>query len=189
MRGRKDDGRRRLIRAQPQQEEEEEEEEEEERGRRWVEEGLGAPLAWRRSCSHGSLDRPVKVYWFLVTLLADLALRHGANQLLVFGLPGQVYLCCGGREARPRPASREQTGDSMERIVRSCPTSRHGASGCTSLTNLHYMLYLWHSIVDSMAAALFWPVYKALVHGMVPQRTVLHNIHFWNKALQYETVN
>jgi hypothetical protein len=30
-------------------------------GRRWVEEGLGAPLAWRRSCSHGSLDRPVKV--------------------------------------------------------------------------------------------------------------------------------
>jgi hypothetical protein len=40
MRGRKDDGRRRLIRAQPQQEEEEEEE----RGRRWVEEGLGAAL-------------------------------------------------------------------------------------------------------------------------------------------------
>jgi hypothetical protein len=39
MRGRKDDGRRRLIRAQPQQEEEEEE-----RGRRWVEEGLGAAL-------------------------------------------------------------------------------------------------------------------------------------------------
>ena len=110
-----------------------------------MEEGLGAPLAWRRSCSHGSLDRPVKVpspaetplpppplslwidseiplvlfidlqvYWFLVTLLADLALRHGANQLLVFGLPGQVYLCCGGREARPRPASREQTGDCVD---------------------------------------------------------------------------